>query len=272
VATISVVTITLNEERNIRRCLDSVRWADEIIVVDSFSADRTLEIAHTFTDKVYQHEYPGSTRQMERGIQYSAGEWILFLDADEVVSAGLADEIRRTLSRGTDCTGFELLRKPWAFGKWIEHGGWYPDWQMRLVRKDAYTVDHAEVHGGFSSRGKHGRLENVVFHYTYESIAAYLARMNEYTSLEVANRLRSHPEAEARWYNMILSPLSHFLRMYFSKGGYRDGFHGFVLSVLDASYSMALYMKLREYRAALRRGGPTPPITNLELNTIKRTS
>ncbi|MEW6510600.1 MAG: glycosyltransferase family 2 protein [Bacteroidota bacterium] len=269
-ATLAVVTITLNEERQIERCLSSVRWADEIIVVDSLSTDRTVEIARRFTSKVYLRDYPGSTRQMEQGISYASSDWILFLDADEEVTPELADEIRDVLKSGTAITGFEILRRPWAFGRWIEHGGWFPDWQCRLIRKDSYTVNHAEVHGGFSTTGPHGRLTGMVNHFTYPTIAAYLSRMNDYTSLEVANRLAARPDAAAHWYNMLLSPLSHFLRMYISRTGVRDGMQGFILSVLDALYSFALYAKLWEYRRARREGRATPPITNAELNVMKR--
>ncbi len=267
--TVSVVLITLNEERNIDRCLSSVRWADDIVVVDSFSRDRTVERARRYTDRIYQHEYLGSTRQMERGIGYATGPWILFVDGDEEVSAELAEEIQETLRHGTECAGFEILRKPWAFGKWIEHGGWFPDYQFRLFRKDAYTVNHEEVHGGFSTSGTKGRLRGCVNHYTYETVYAYLARMNEYTSLQVSSKLKRNPDATVRWYNLFLSPLSHFLRMFFSKQGYRDGFHGLVLSLLDATYSLALYAKLWEYGMKKRAGGDLPPITNRELNSLK---
>ncbi len=269
-ATLSVVTITLNEERNLERCLRSVAWADERIVVDSFSGDRTVECARALGARVFQHEYPGSTRQMERGIGYATGDWILFLDADEEVSPELAGEIQRLLRDGTECTGFELLRRPRAFGRWLEHGGWFPDWQERLVRKDSYTVNHAEVHGGFSSRGARGRLKGMVYHYTYDTLFAYVSRMNEYTSLEVANRLARRPAARARWYNMILSPVSHFFRMFVSRRGYKDGMHGFVLAVLDATYAMLLYAKLWEYRRAQQDARETPPVTNRELNVLKR--
>lgn len=266
----SVVLITLNEERNIDRCLGSVRWADEIIVVDSFSTDRTTEKARAYTDRVYQHEYPGSTRQMERGIGYATGDWIFFIDGDEEVSPELAEEIRNVLRSPGTLAGYEILRKPMAFGRWIGHGGWFPDWQFRFFRKDAYRVNHEEVHGGFDTGGPKGRLNGVVYHYTYETVFAYVARMNEYTSLQVSNRLRANPAAAVRWYNLLLSPLSHFLRMFVVKGGWRDGFHGFVLALLDAAYSMLLYAKLWEYRMREREGkGALPPITNRDLNRVK---
>ncbi len=269
-ATLSVVTITLNEERNLERCLRSVGWADERIVVDSFSDDRTVEHARVLGARVYQHEYLGSTRQMERGIGVATSDWVLFLDADEEVSPELAGEIQHVLKEGTDCTGFEILRRPRAFGRSLQYGGWFPDWQFRLVRRDSYTVNHAEVHGGYSSRGPHGRLQGVVNHYTYDTIFAYVSRMNEYTSLEVANRLAGRPDARARWYNMVLSPMSHFFRMFVSRRGYKDGMHGFVLALLDGTYAMLLYAKMWEYRRAQEEGRPMPPITNRDLNVLKR--
>jgi glycosyltransferase involved in cell wall biosynthesis len=269
---LSVILITLNEEENIDRCLGSVSWADEIVVVDSFSRDRTLELARKYTDRLFQNRFEGSTRQMLYGIEHASGDWILLIDGDEEVSPELAAEIRETLVHPGAFAGFDLLRKPWAFGNWIEHGGWFPDYQFRLFRKDAFSVNHEEVHGGFEPRGPRGRLQGVVFHYTYPTVYSYLARMNDYTSLQVSNILRSRPDRTVRWYNILFSPLSHFLRMYVSNKGYKDGFQGFALALLDAVYSMMLYLKLWEYRYRREQGGELPPITNLELNRIKHIS
>ena len=270
-AKLSVVLITLNEERNIDRCLGSVKWADEIIVVDSFSSDATVKRAKKYTGKVFRHEYLGSTKQMECGIGYARGEWILLIDGDEEVSEELATEIKRIVREPVSgVAGYEILRKPFAFGRWIEHGGWYPDYQFRFFRKDSYSVNHEEVHGGFAPRGSMGRLNGPVFHYTYENIFAYVARMNEYTSLQVSNKLKADPEVTATWRNLILNPASHFVRMFFSKKGYKDGFQGFLLAMLDATYTMVLYAKLWEYRMHQRAGdGVLPPITNAELNRVK---
>ncbi|HUI10478.1 MAG TPA: glycosyltransferase family 2 protein [Bacteroidota bacterium] len=268
---VTVVLVTLNEEGNISRCLDSCRWADEIVVVDSFSTDRTVEIARAYTDRVYQHEYPGTSRQVERGITYATGDWIFVIDADEEVSPELAAEVKAVLSSGDGYAGFEFIRKPEAFGKWIEHGGWFPDYQFRFFRKDSYFPEHQEIHGGFSTHGRRGRLKGYLYHHTYRTIYAYVEKMNEYTSLHVSNRLRDNPAARVRWYNLVLSPLSHFLRMFFSRRGYRDGFHGFVLALLDATYAMLMYAKLWEYGMRTREGkGLLPPITNFELNALKR--
>lgn len=268
--TLTVVLVTLNEEKNIERCLNSVRWANEIVVVDSFSKDRTVELARRFTEKVYQHEYPGTSRQVERGINYSSGGWIFVIDADEEMSEELAAEVKAVLANPGDMAGYEFIRKPSAFGKWIEHGGWFPDYQFRFFRRDSYYPEHQEIHGGFNTQGKRGRLKGYLYHHTYETIYSYVEKMNEYTSLHVSNKLKDNPDATATWRNLILNPLSHFLRMFISKQGYKDGFHGFVLALLDATYTMLLYAKLWEYRYRQREGqGTLPPITNAELNRLK---
>jgi hypothetical protein len=156
------------------------------------------------------------------------------------------------------------------FGKWIEHGGWFPDYQYRFFRRNKFTSNHHEVHGGFEPVGKVGTLNGLVYHYTYETVYAYVARMNDYTSLFISNKLEQNPNVIPRWHHLIFNPLSHFLRMFISKKGYKDGFHGFVLSLLDASYSMLVYAKLWEYRMQEQRGGKLPPINNSELNKVKR--
>jgi glycosyltransferase involved in cell wall biosynthesis len=272
--TISVVLTTLNEERNIDRCLGSVAWADDIVVVDSFSRDATVERALRHTRRVYQHEYPGSSRQVERGIQYASGDWIFVIDADEEVTPELAAEVRTILDTPPGqraAVGFDVPRKVSAFGKWLVAGGWYPDYQFRLFRKDSYRAEHQEVHGGFAPTGPRGRLSSFLLHYTYETIHDYMAKINDYTSLHVANILREKPGVSVPWHKLILSPASHFLKMYVSKRGYRDGFHGFVLALLDAVYALLLYAKLWEYGMRLKSGsGFLPPITNADLTKRKR--
>jgi glycosyltransferase involved in cell wall biosynthesis len=267
---LSAVIITLNEERNLPRCLGSVRWAEEIVVVDSFSTDRTVEIAGTFGARVVQHEYEGSSRAVQRGIDAATREWIFVIDADEEVTPELAQEISTVVERNPDA-GFDIPRKAYAFGRWIEHGGWYPDHQFRLFRKGACRVDHQEVHGGFAPTGARERLHGLLLHHTYETIYSYVQKMNDYTSLQVTNKLRANPGLVVGRPKLLLSPLSHFLTMFISRGGYRDGFHGFVLALLDATYTFLLYAKIWEYRWREREGrGVLPPVTNAALNRLKR--
>jgi glycosyltransferase involved in cell wall biosynthesis len=273
---VSIILITLNEEQNIERCLKSVRWADEIVVVDSGSTDRTVELAKKYTDSVHVHPFRGDSMQREVGVGHATGDWIFILDADEEVSSELAEEVLHIAREGThsreSIVGYEYPRKPSAFGKWIEHGGWYPDYQFRFFRKDSYVANHREVHGGFETHGRKGRLIGIVYHHTYDTVFDYIERLNVYSSLYVSSKLGVEPNIQARWHNLILNPLSHFLRMFFSKKGYRDGFHGFVLAILDAVFSFAVYAKIWEYRMRQKEGkGLLPPITRAELNRRKRT-
>jgi glycosyltransferase involved in cell wall biosynthesis len=268
---ISVVVITLNEEKNIERCLRSLRWADELIVVDSFSRDRTVELARNYTGSIIQHEYDGDIPQRERGFATASGEWLMYIDADEEVSDGLRDEILGILSSRETKDGYEIPRKVFMFGSWVKHGGWYPDYTFRLFRRDRYRALPAEVHGGFTVDGAPGRLSGLLNHYTYDSIAHYLWKMNDYTSLQISGKIgggRKHSIGPRR---LVLSPLSHFLRKYFSNKGYRDGFRGFLLAALGSIYTLALYAKLWEYDFRDREGkGVRPPITNLEVRRLKR--
>jgi len=270
-ALLSVIVITFNEERNIERCLRSVQWADEVIVVDSFSTDRTIALAKNYTPHVFQHAYDGDIPQRERGIAKATGEWIFYIDADEEVSPELQEEMRHLLGSATAKAGYVVPRKVSAFGRWILHGGWYPDYTFRLFRRANYRAEHAEVHGGFTVDGEKGRLKGFLFHYTYETIEQYLSKMNDYTSLQVSSKLRDAPAMRVSWTKILLSPPSHFFRKYFSQKGYKDGFAGFTLAALGAIYTLALYAKVWEYQMRKSEGkGILPPITNVELQSYKR--
>lgn len=268
---VSVIVITRNEERNIERCLKSVAWADEIIVVDSFSTDRTIELAEKYTPEVIHHEYDGDIPQRERGFAIATGEWLLYIDADEQVSDELKEEIRRVIASPEAKDGYYVPRKVFAFGKWISHGGWFPDYSFRLFRKANYRAELAEVHGGFTVDGEKGTLTGYLLHYTYDTIEQYLDKMNNYTSLQIANKLRDDPSARSSLTKLVFSPVSHFFRKYISNKGYKDGFHGFLLAALGSLSTLAIYAKLWEYRCRESEGkGHMPPITNLELNRYRR--
>jgi glycosyltransferase involved in cell wall biosynthesis len=268
---LSVVVITYNEEKNIERCLKSVQWADEIIVVDSFSTDRTVDIAKRFTNNIITHAYDGEVPQRERGFAIAKCEWLFWLDADEEVSNELKNSIMKTTYSHDSSDGYYVPRKAWAFGKWIEHGGWSPDWQFRLVRKGKQVAEYQEIHGGFTTHGTTDRLNGYLYHYTYKDIAEYLRKMNDQTSLHVSNKLRNNPSIIVHWYNFILNPLSDFIRMFFSKGGYKDGMHGFILAAGSAMYNLLVYAKTWEYLFRYAEGkNILPPITNEAVQQAKR--
>ena len=271
---LSVVLVTRNEEHNLDRCLGSVTWADEIVVVDSFSSDGTVARARAYTDQVFQHEYPGYSRQVERAIGYASGDWVLILDADEEVTPALATQIRGVIAAWSGAVdqpaGYRVLRRVWAFGRWIEHGGWYPDWQFRLFRRDRGRPHHQEVHGGYECDGPVGRLDGGLNHYTYDHVYAYVARMNDYSSLDVTNKLARDPAARVGWPKLIFNPLSAFLRMYVGKGGWRDGATGFWLALLTAMNSQLTYLKLWEWRLREgEQGDRRPPIRAAEVTAAK---
>jgi glycosyltransferase involved in cell wall biosynthesis len=265
VARLSVIVLTLNEERNIGRCLGSVRWADEIVVIDSYSTDRTTGIAREHGALILEHEYDSDLRQRSRGFERATGEWLLVLDADEEVPGPLAAEIREAVGRGDDTEGYFLARLVSFEGRWIRHGGWYPGHAMRLFRKESVVVEDAAVHGGYTVKGPKGYLSNPLHHYSYDSISHYLRKMNDYTSLQVTNLLRSRPGYVPGFGKILFSPLSHFIRNYVTRKGYRDGMQGFLLAALDSVYALALYAKLWEYRTVTGVRTPAP----LDMDAIR---
>jgi glycosyltransferase involved in cell wall biosynthesis len=266
---ISVIILTLNEERNIDRCLRSVSWADEVIVVDSFSTDRTMKICAQHGARTIRHEYDSDLRQRERGFADARNRWLLVVDADEEIPANLADEIRALVAGSSHAEGYFIPRKMMFMGRWILHGGWYPGHTFRLFLRDRVVVEDAAVHGGYTVRGEKGYLVNPMLHYSYDSLAHYIGKMNDYTSLQVSNVLRSKPGYRPGLAKLFVSPLSHFVRNYFTRRGFRDGFPGFLLAVLDAVYALALYAKLWEYRTAGERG-VVPPVNMDEIRSVKK--
>jgi glycosyltransferase involved in cell wall biosynthesis len=269
-ASLSAVVITFNEEKNIARCLRSLAWVDELIVIDSFSTDRTVELSQNLGAQVLRHAYDGDIRQRERGFAVAKGEWLIYIDADEEVTPELAAEIRSVIAAPAALNGYEIPRKIKALGRWIDHGGWYPDYTLRLFRRGRYSPIVAEVHGGFRVEGEAGKLTALLNHYTYDSIEQYLAKMNSYTSLQISGKLNESPVGRVPLRKIVLSPLSHFIRKYFTTGGYKDGMAGFLLAALGSIYTLALYAKLWEYRYRERRGETLPPVTNVELRAYRR--
>ncbi|MHB1051281.1 MAG: glycosyltransferase family 2 protein [Bacteroidota bacterium] len=265
---ISVCIITKNEEANIARCVRSVQWADEIIVVDAESTDRTGVIARENGARVIERRWEGFAKQKEFAVLQASSEWVLSLDADEEVSDELEKEIREVLSAGTSYDGFEIARKSYFLGQWMRHGGWYPGYQLRLFRKSKTRMNHRPVHEGFMVDGRVGRLSSDINHYTYTSLHQYIDKMNDYSSLDVMNKISS--QKIIRWYNFILNPLSAFLRMYISLQGFRDGLYGFFLAWYSALHVLVIYAKCWEYQIAQKNGTPLPPVTGEDLTELKR--
>jgi glycosyltransferase involved in cell wall biosynthesis len=231
---ISVVVVTLNEEERLRACLESAAWAGEIIVVDAESADKTVQVAREFTDRVFVRPWPGFAAQKNFGLEQATGEWVLSLDADEEVSRELRDEIRAALATDTPCAGYQIPRRNIMWGHWMRHGGLYPDWQLRLFRRGRGRFVERAVHESVEVTGEVGRLGAPLVHRSYRDITDFLTRADRYSTLAAEDRVRSG--RRPRVGDLILRPAGRFLSMYVLHGGFRDGWRGFLLAVLYAYY------------------------------------
>lgn len=255
---LSIAIITKNEEANIRRTLESVKWADEIVVVDSGSTDRTVTICKEYTDKVYSQDWPGFAQQKNNAIDRTSGEWVLSLDADEPIEPALADEIRRIISSPGSFDGYRIPRKTYFMGKWIRHGGWYPDYNLRLFRKGKGRFRERVVHEAVEVQGAVGHTRNAMEHYAYPDLSSYLSSMNNYSSLAVEVMAgRGITAFASSWVNMMFRPVLTFVYKYFLRFGFLDGKHGLVLNLFHSSYVFAKYAKAweRKIRDKKRNAG-----------------
>lgn len=245
---LSVAIITFNEEANIRRTLESVSWADEIVVLDSGSTDQTVSICKQYTDKVFHQEWLGFSRQKNAAIERTTREWVLSLDADESVEPALADEIRAIISSPDSYDAYWIPRKTYFLGKWVRHGGWYPDYNLRLFRRGKGRFMERAVHEALHVEGKHGRTNHALEHHTYPDLTSYITKMNRYSSLAVEVMAEKGITGFKRSaFNMTLRPLFTFVLRYFFRLGFLDGKRGLVLNLLHSYYVFAKYAKAWEY-------------------------
>ena len=239
---LSVTVITRNESANIAGALDSVAWADEIVVVDSESTDDTVVQAKRFTSRVIVRPWAGYAAQKNFAAAQATHHWILSLDADERVPAVLADEIRATLAADPPHAGYRIPRVAHHLGRWIRTTDWYPDHQLRLYDRRAAEWTGAYVHESVAARGTVGRLRNELQHYPYRDIADHLDTIDRYTTLAA----REMHEAGRRSGPLQIAghPPFAFLRNYLLRGGFRDGVPGLIISTLNAYYVFLKFSKL----------------------------
>ncbi|MGB2698388.1 MAG: glycosyltransferase family 2 protein [Candidatus Zixiibacteriota bacterium] len=243
---ISAIVIVYNEEKNIRRCLESLTWADEIVVVDSYSQDRTKEIASSFTDKIFDVKWEGFGKKKEFAREKASCDWILSIDADEVVSDKLKREIKAIIETNEAPGGYYIPRLSNFLGKWIRHGGWYPDYVLRLFKKSQARFDLSLVHEKLILDGKAGFLKNELLHYTDPDIHHYLLKLDKYTTLG-AERLFQESKGTSI-FDLILRPPAIFLKMFILKFGFLDGWHGCLLAGLSSFHVFVKYAKLWHLR------------------------
>lgn len=237
-----------NEESALGRCLSSVRSiADEIIVVDNQSQDKTLEIAKQFTKNIYSRKNILMLNTNKNyGFEKATGDWVLNLDADEEIPKETAQEIKSLIHSAPKENGFWIKRKNIIFGKWITHGLWWPDKQIRLFRKGKGKFPCVHIHEYIAVDGTIGELTSPYVHYNYESVSAYLRTIDRAATSEAISL--GEMNHQLVWYDAIRFPLSDFLKIFFAQQGYKDGLHGLVLSLFQAFYSFTVFVKYWEMR------------------------
>jgi len=234
---ISVIVPCFNEAENLRACLESVAWADEIMVVDSFSTDETLKIAGEFTERILQREYVSPASQRNWAIPQARFPWVLILDADERVSPELREEMRGILASPDSRPGYFLRRRNFFAGKEIRHCGWQRDWVLRLFRREEGRYQETrphDYHAGVEVPGETGRCRGVLDHYPYRDLKTYLEKLRRYADwggLDAAQQGK-----RATFFRLLFHPWGRFLRMYLLQGGFLDGRHGLIVCTLASCY------------------------------------
>lgn len=244
---ISVVITAFNEEKTLEDCLKSVKdWANEIVVVDNNSSDKTATIAKQYTAHVFHQENNPQNIDIQKnfGIKKASNEWVLILDADERVDKELKEEIDK-IDESEGINGYWIPRKNIIFGKWIEHTGWYPDRQLRLIKKDKGEYKKGVVHQHIALDGTTEVLTSHITHLNYVSISQFLERtIFLYTVSESKQLITDGYVFESK--DLIVKPVQEFNKRYFLEKGYKDGIHGLVLSLLMGFYHFVIYLRAWE--------------------------
>ncbi len=241
---LSVTIVAQDEEADIGDCVASVAWADEVIVVDGGSRDRTVEIAERGGARVIRQSWLGYAAQKNFALDHATHEWVFSLDADERVTSELRTEIATVLDRGPEYEGYEVPRRSYFLGQWMRHGGWYPDYNLRLFRRGKGRFRERAVHEGVDVEGRVGRLRAPIDHYTYRTLSEYVQRMDHYSTLAASELRREGVSAGPM--DILVRPAATFLRMYVVQRGFLDGFRGVILAGCYASYTLFKYAKAWE--------------------------
>ena len=242
---ISACVIVFIEERKIRRCLESLTWCDEIVVLDSFSTDRTVAICREYTDRIFQHVWMGYVGQRNKVRELARFPWILNIDSDEEVSPGLRHEIEEAFAYGPPAfRGYEFPRQVFYLGRWINHGEWYPDIKLRLFAKDRGRSGGQEPHDQVFVNGPVKLLKGHLWHYTYDDLHDHLETMNRFSSITAQEKMRA--ESHFRWTDFLFRPPLRFLKAFFLRRGFMDGWRGFLIALISAFGVAMKYAKLWE--------------------------
>jgi glycosyltransferase involved in cell wall biosynthesis len=256
---LTALVTTYNEGDVIAETLRRLSFADEVLVVDSFSDDDTLEIAREAGARVLRHEYESPSAQKNWALPQATHEWVLIVDADEWVTPELADEIRQRIADPAAPDGYEVRRRNFFLGREIKHSGWQRDWVLRLVRRDRARYADRHIHEVMQVHGRTGRLGACLLHHSYRTMDDYWRKLRRYAEWN-AREARRNGRTVSVPYLVLHAPL-RFLRSYLLQGGFLDGTHGAVVSVLTAVYAAAKDVKIWE----LQHGATDAPSDQEEL-------
>lgn len=238
---ISVIIIIKNEEKNLARCLQSVSWADEIVLLDSGSQDKSLEIASAFGCKIHKTDWPGFGPQKQRALELAQGSWVFSIDADEVVSAELKQEILNFVADNKYDAAF-MPRLSYLCGEAIYHSGWYPDFILRLFKKEKAQFSKDLVHEKVLCQGTSSKLKNHLLHYSYDNFEQFIQKFNQYSSLGAKNLYDKNKKSSIG--KAFFRGLHSFIKHYFFKLGFLDGGNGLVVAISAFESTYYKYLKL----------------------------
>jgi (heptosyl)LPS beta-1,4-glucosyltransferase len=242
--TLKAVILTLNEERHIAACIDSLRWTDGITVVDSFSSDKTVGLAQQAGADIVQHRFENYSQQRNVALENVEAEWIFFVDADERATPALGAEIRDVIMQ-QDKVGWWVPRHNYIFGHRMRGTGWWPDHQLRLLRRDSARYDpNRAVHEEAILDGEAGYLTQILIHYNYETLQQFIAKQRKYTNFDAGILLQKG--VQPKFYTPYTQIPRHFWWRFITLNGWRDGFHGILLSGLMSYYEMRKYQRVRK--------------------------
>jgi glycosyltransferase involved in cell wall biosynthesis len=237
------VIVTRNEEKNIQDALESVKDFSEIVIIDSFSSDGTVDVCRKYTENIYQEEWKGYAKQKQKGIDRASFPWVLILDADERITQELKTEIVTALD-DKNFSGFYIPRKNFFLDKWIRHGGWWPDYTLRLFRKNKAYIEEREVHEKVAVHGSTGYLKNPMEHYTARTLSDFSKKLEAYSTLS-AKELNVQ-DFRPCTLSITVRPFFTFFKMFFLRMGFLDGKSGLILSLLYSYYTFLKYAKAWE--------------------------
>jgi len=249
---LSVVVLTKNEEKRIEKCLDSVKWADEIIVADDESSDGTREIVKRYTDKIFVKKMDIEGKHRNWAYSQAKNTWVLSLDADELVTPELKEEIQKALASDPAENGFTIPRRNYIGDYWVKYGGWYPSAQLKLFRKDKFRYEEVSVHPRAFMDDPCGHLKGDIIHYSYRSLEDFLIKLNNQTTREAEKWFNQNKPM--RLGRFIWRSVDRFFRSYLGKKGHKDGFMGFVVAYYASLYQFISYLKYRELVLGRRKG------------------